>query len=342
MPKNIVVFSDGTGQEGGIGDNTNVYKLFNMVLDRSPDQIVFYDRGIGTGWRKFTTKVAGAGFSKNVLNCYDFIFNNYQAGDQIFLFGFSRGAATVPSLSSFIHHFGILPQSRRELTERAFKIYKTNNPEKRRKKAAEFISRHHTMWVRIKFIGVWDTVAALGVPFKWADNLLDKVPILKHKFHDLSLSASIENAYHALALDDEREVFHPELWDTNTLGYQTLEQVWFPGMHTDVGGGYAEQQLSDLALEWMISRALKHDLKIYPDHHVNIDSNPNGKMHNSRKEWRKKILYRRKGRSWPVDTHGNPVIHESVLRQTLNRENEVTPAYKPWILDGSYSYDVSP
>ena len=108
MGKNIVVFSDGTGQEGGKGTNTNVYKLFNMVLDRSPEQIAFYDRGLGTGWRKITGNAAGRGISKNIRECYEFIFENYAAGDQIYLFGFSRGATTVRSLSGFIHLFGIL------------------------------------------------------------------------------------------------------------------------------------------------------------------------------------------------------------------------------------------
>jgi uncharacterized protein (DUF2235 family) len=87
MPKNIVVFSDGTGQEGGKGNNTNVYKLFNMIEDRTENQVSFYDRGLGTGWRKITGNVGGMGISKNIIECYEFIFENYQAGDNIYLFG---------------------------------------------------------------------------------------------------------------------------------------------------------------------------------------------------------------------------------------------------------------
>ena len=105
MGKNIVVFSDGTGQEGGVGHNTNVYKTFNMILDRSPEQVSFYDRGLGTGFRKLTGNALGRGFSKNVRQCYEFIFENYRQGDEIFLFGFSRGAATVRSLTGLIHLF---------------------------------------------------------------------------------------------------------------------------------------------------------------------------------------------------------------------------------------------
>ena len=118
MSKNIVIFSDGTGQEGGEGHNTNIYKIFNMLEDRTSRQVTFYDRGLGTGWRKISGNAFGAGISKNIKECYQFIFENYESGknnepnDQIYLFGFSRGAATVRSLSGFIHEFGILPKTR--------------------------------------------------------------------------------------------------------------------------------------------------------------------------------------------------------------------------------------
>ena len=124
MSKNIIVLSDGTGQDGGRGHDSNIYKLFRMLEDRSPKQIVFYDQGLGTDWRKVSGSAFGAGFSKNILQCYRFIYDNYETGDKIFLFGFSRGAATVRSLANFIHYFGILPKARPELIKRAWKIYK--------------------------------------------------------------------------------------------------------------------------------------------------------------------------------------------------------------------------
>ena len=161
MSKNIVVFSDGTAKEGGQGPNTNVYKLFNMIEDRTADQVAFYDRGLGTGWRKITGLAFGVGISNNIQECHEFIFENYQSGDQIYLFGFSRGAFTVRSLSGFLHLFGILPKSRRELIDDAYDIYKIRDKEKRKARADEFLSRHHTMRCEIKFLGVWDTVGAL-------------------------------------------------------------------------------------------------------------------------------------------------------------------------------------
>ena len=158
------------------------------------------------------------------------------AGDQVFLFGFSRGATTVRSLSSFIDLFGILPKSRPELIKRAYKIYKTRNRAKRNRLADEFVNRNHTMWCRINFLGVWDTVAALGIPFKSLDVLVDKVPFFRHDYQDLRLSDSVQNGRHALAIDDERLLFHPTLWDRELIEHQTMKQVWFCGMHTDVGG----------------------------------------------------------------------------------------------------------
>lgn len=338
MGKNIVVFSDGTGQEGGKGNNTNVYKLFNVVEDRTSNQIAFYDRGLGTGWRQVTGNISGMGISQNIRDCYRFIFENFEADDKIYLFGFSRGATTVRSLSGFLHLFGILPKSRPELIRQAYRIYRIKDAEKRNRKASEFIARHHTMWCRIKFLGVWDTVAALGLPVAWMSDILDLVPWFKHKFHNLRLSESVENAYHALAIDDQRLTFHPVLWDPQVKEYQTMKQVWFCGMHTDVGGGYREHQLSDIVLQWMIEKAQAHGLRIYPRHKVKIAPDPDGVMHDSRGKF-PASLFRRAERSWPA-THGTPVVHASVVQRTRNARNTPDPPYNPWILRGKYEVEV--
>lgn len=335
MSKNIVIFADGTGQEGGKGHNTNIYKLFNMIEDRTQKQISFYDRGLGTGWRKISGNIGGAGISKNILECYTFIFENYEAGDQIYLFGFSRGAATVRSLSSFIHHFGILPKSRSELIKGAYKIYKIENEAVRDAKAKAFVKKHHTMWTRIKFIGCYDTVAALGLPLKPLSVLLNKIPFFQHRFHNFKLSEAVENAYHALSIDDERKTFHPILWDDEVLPYQKVCQVWFCGMHTDVGGGYKEQELSDIPLKWMIDRATGHGLIIYPEHDISLHGDVNGYMHDSRGEWWTRF-YRREERSWDRERKKEPIVHQSVLQRYKNAANETIPPYKPWIVDLEY------
>jgi uncharacterized protein (DUF2235 family) len=329
MPKNIVIFSDGTGQEGGKGNPTNIYKIFRMLENRSPDQISFYDRGLGTGWRKFGGNVFGTGISKNIRECYQFIFNNFESGDQIFLFGFSRGAATVRSLSGFIHMFGMLPKSRPDLIEKAWKIYKENDEINRKNKASILLSQHHNMWVRIKFLGVFDTVAALGVPNKFMSRVIDHAPWMKHRFHDFKLSKSVENAYQALAIDDERETFHPIIWNPELKDHQKMEQVWFAGVHTDVGGGYAEQKLSDISLEWMLGKARPNGLRIYTKNNVKIDPDANGTMHDP---FDGAMPWRRLKRLWDSEKYGKPKVHNSVFNRSLDNQNKPNSNYDSWIV----------
>lgn len=338
MGKNIVIFSDGTGQKGGVGSNTNVYKLFNMIEDRTDRQIAYYDPGLGTDWRKITGMLNGRGISKNILDCYRFIFENYKADDQIYLFGFSRGAATVRSLSGFIHLFGILPNSRADLLEQAFAIYRINDKDTRKEKADAFIAKHHTMWCKIKFLGVWDTVAALGVPIKFGGALWDK--LFPHKFHSFDLSDSVEFARQALSIDEERKSFHPVLWNPIENDKEIrMKQIWFCGVHSDVGGGYEEDDLSNISLKWMIQEATAKDLIIYekaPAYQKLLASTPdvNGMMHNEQKIFPGKLLKRMK-RNWDKSTHGEPWLHETVLKRSKSNENADDPKYSSWIFDHS-------
>ena len=340
MGKNIVILSDGTGQAGGAGNNSNVYKTFNLILDRSPQQVSFYDQGLGTGFRKLTGNVLGRGFAENIRDCYDFIFENYQAGDQIFLFGFSRGAATVRSLTGFIHLFGILPKSRKKLIDQAWKIYKIKNQTNRDKAAKKFLDANHTMWASVQFLGVWDTVAALGLP----DTRFDKVLnwIVPHGFHNFKLSESVINVCHALAIDDVRKSFHPIYIEPRDNMEGELKQVWFMGMHTDVGGGYEEKELSDIVLEWMTGYAVKHGLRIFdnPKRKKGLCApNPNGYMHDSRNKTWKKIVFKESPRKW-LNRIGKPVIHQSVLLRTASASNALNGGYDPWIT--KLDYEVEP
>jgi uncharacterized protein (DUF2235 family) len=337
MGKNIVVLSDGTGQKGGVKINTNIYKLFNMIEDRTPSQIVFYDPGLGTNWQKISGNLFGKGFSKNILDCYKFIFENFESEDQIYLFAFSRGAATVRSLSGFIHLFGILPQSRPDLIKKAFKIYTISDKEKREKRAKEFIEKNHTMWCKIKFLGVFDTVAALGLQNKTLAFLLE--PFFPHKFHSFELSDSVSFARQAISIDEERKTFLPIIWDSlrNDKEGERLKQVWFCGVHTDVGGGYFEDQLSNFSLKWMLKESTSRGLIIYEkadEYKTILTSVPmiDGMMHNEQKGFIGK-LFRRQRRNWDEKTHGAPTLHESVLKRMHNNENSDAPKYSSWILE---------
>jgi uncharacterized protein (DUF2235 family) len=333
MGKNIVIFSDGTGQKGGVGSNTNVYKLFNMIEDRTNRQIAYYDPGLGTDLRIITGKLFATGFSKNILDCYRFIFDNFEADDKIYMFGFSRGAATVRSLSSFIHMFGILPKSRPELIKQAYTIYKKKDREDQAKK---FINKHHTMWSKIEFLGVWDTVAALGLPIKGLGVLFDR--FISPNFHSFKLSESVIYARHALSIDEERKTFHPIVWEPikGDKLKDKMKQVWFAGVHTDVGGGYEIDQLSNISLKWMIQEAKDKGLVIYKnsrafDELMASKPDVNGTMHNEQTGFTGK-LFKRAVRNWNTTAYGQPCIHESVLKRTKNNENLDEPKYMPWIL----------
>jgi uncharacterized protein (DUF2235 family) len=338
MAKNIIILSDGTGQEGGVGVNSNIYRIFNIIEDRTDEQIVYYDPGLGTNYSKWLGLISGYGISKNIKDCYRFLFENFESGDQIFLLGFSRGAATVRSLSAFIHHFGILPKSRPDLIKKAYQIYRTDD-ERLKERAGKFIDKHHTMWAKVKFLGCFDTVAALGVPFQGISAILDQIPYFQHDFHNFKLSESVENAYQALAIDDQRKTFHPILWDAQKRSDQYIRQVWFPGMHTDVGGGYLEHALSDIPLLWMLDMAASKGLLIHNPERVALNPDANGFMHDSRGKWWQK-LYRKERRSWPEDRPDKPVIHQSVLNRSKNTDNETHPHYHPWILD--LNYEIEP
>ncbi len=328
MPKNIVVLSDGTGQEGGkeYKHDSNVHKLFRMLENRTPRQVVFYDQGLGTNWRRITGNAFGAGFSQNVLECYEFIFQNYQAEDRIYLFGFSRGAYTVRSLSGFIDLYGILPKSRPDLIKKAWKKYRKRSKRpggkaRRQQDSTDFNQRHNAMWAKIKFLGVWDTVGALGFPLKGVAKALDRVPWFRHRFHETGLSPSVDRGCHALAIDDERKTFRPTLWEEPN---PKVEQVWFAGMHTDVGGGYSTSDLSDITLQWMVRHALNHGLLLYDGHEVDGDPQPEGKLNDSRGGLG--TLFRRATRTWDLKTH--PKVHESVFTRRDNIDD-----YRPWILE---------
>lgn len=338
MARNIVIFSDGTGQEGGVGSNTNIYKIFNQIEARSDNQIAFYDQGLGTDGKLITGNAFGRGFSQNMLDCYRFLFENYKSGDRIFLFGFSRGAATVRSLTGFLHLFGILPKSRADLIEEAFEIYKMRNLKKRDIAAKKLIKAHHTMWTKVRFLGVFDTVAALGFPYKSISSIIDR--FYQHKFHNFDLSPCVEYARQALAIDDERKTFHPLPWtkyDGETP--DKIKQVWFCGAHTDCGGGYPEHGVSDIAMGWMIQQAMEYGLRLYPDRetHFTIKEDINDDLHDERASFFGKI-YRRAVRDWNEEVNGPLVIHESVTERKLDRNNENNP-YDPWILKRDYEVE---
>jgi uncharacterized protein (DUF2235 family) len=257
--KRIVICADGTWNrpEKNVKEDfpTNVLKLARGVANDNQDikQIVFYDWGIGSYHDKFAGGALGHGLEKNIKDCYRFLVHNYEIGDEIFLFGFSRGAYTVRSLCGLINNCSILKSSEGKFIEEAFKEYKTkkHKPKSIHSKnwRTKYAVQDKTM---IKFVGVWDTVGAMGLPFSLF-GLLDK----KDLFYDRKIGTNIIKARHALSLDELRDDFEPTIWHPKKD--VDLKQVWFAGVHADVGGSYAPDKggacLADIPLLWMLKEA---------------------------------------------------------------------------------------
>lgn len=284
MAKNIILLSDGTGNSNIKGRGTNVFKLYEAIdlNSTNPRQVAFYDDGVGTEDFKPLKLLGGAfgwGLSRNIRQLYKELVQAYEPGDKIYLFGFSRGAFTVRRLATLIAAMGVLDNSRyrddEELTKavwHCYKEYRAKNPailegvyqplikhffEEGLYKLHEKKLHFHNQKPDIELVGVWDTVAAVGLPFDSLTDFIDKV-IFRFKFSDHKMHAGINRGCHALSIDDMRQTFHPLLWENEAR----IEQVWFPGVHSNVGGGYPQQGLSLVALEWMMNKAEAAGLKI--------------------------------------------------------------------------------
>jgi uncharacterized protein (DUF2235 family) len=191
----------------------------------------------------------GKGLNENVEDAYRFLLHNYEQGDEVFLFGFSRGAFTARSLVGLIRNCGLLHKDHADRVSEAMALYRSDDPVD--SKTATDFRQAYSSPIDIHYVGVWDTVGAMGIPLRGLHRLTRK----RHQFHDVSLSKIVKHAYHALAIDEQRWPFRPSIWKpTDTTG-QVIEQAWFAGVHSDVGGGYDDHGLSDGAFAWILERA---------------------------------------------------------------------------------------
>ena len=276
MSRNLVICLDGTANQFG-RDNTNIVKICEC-LDRDADQIIYYDPGVGTlgdpgalTWvrRKCTQTLGlaiGWGLMQNVQEAYDFLSWHYKPGDSIFIFGFSRGAYTARALAAMVHMYGLLTPGMTNLTPYVADMIgedakgetgrggatgdQTHTPS--RWEIAASFKKHFGRPATIQFVGVFDTVASTG----WVWNPLS-LPYT-------SSNKSVLRVRHAVAIDERRGFFQPLLYkprpeDGEVTGklHGDIKEVWFPGVHCDVGGGYArsEQGLAQVALQWMLREA---------------------------------------------------------------------------------------
>jgi uncharacterized protein (DUF2235 family) len=271
-----------------------VQKIFDCILKRDAGgvrQIKFYDEGVGAQGSFITRLLNGAtgnGIDENILDIYKFIVWNYEHEDddedEIYLFGFSRGAYTARSLGGLIRKCGIIRKNDLNLIGEAYKLYRDKEAGPESDKLKKFRADNSYEVSKIKFIGVWDTVGARGIPlniFQWYNRK-------RYSFYDTTLSSTVQYAYHAVAVDERRGNFEPTLWtrsDNKTeRGFsQTLEQKWFAGVHSNVGGGYADERLSDITLKWMIDNARATGIALDEESVVqNVHPDVMGKVYNSK------------------------------------------------------------
>ena len=380
MPKTIAIFADGTGS--AFADHeSNVWRLY-QALDRSqPDQIAQYIKGVGTSGVRILALIDGAtgiGVPSNVRKLYRFLCSNWSEGDQIVMFGFSRGAFTIRSLVGLIDKEGLVP---REIDREP-----VANAEMRRNVAAAWRSYRRktvpwntslpTIWVArairdaalfafhtllrhrsyadvrretsaqkrrtvpIKFVGLFDTVEAFGVPVEELRAAIDWA-IWPTSFRNRVLSANVESARHALCLDDERTTFHPIRFDMTDEKTDRIREVWFAGVHSDVGGGYPDASLAYVPLHWMAEEAQRATvdsdgrktggLRFAPDalDGFRDAASALGPMHDLRAGLA--VLYRYEPRPIGEDraSGGPPVIHRSVAEKMVFGSENYAPITLP-------------
>ena len=380
MGKNIVICCDGTGNE--VDTNlSNVLKLYRCI-DENRGQTVFYDPGIGTigtdsEWqapqnlKEAFDQATGIGLYKNILDAYKFLIDTYEPGDNIYMFGFSRGAYTVRALGGLINVVGLPQPGQTNFADFALKAYTDSAKQGDLKEGWRFGHVMKTRQVPIKFMGVWDTVNSVIVP-QWKHHLLglgfEKLPYTMQ-------NPVVEVFRQALAIDEKRRMFRPkewmepgvyqpDRWKNDPAKPQDSKQVWFAGDHSDIGGGYpdVESGLAQIPLKWMIREAQKAGLRFnqkmvdhivcgqqQPGSHSYVPPDPAAQLHNSLHgawnllEWLPKNV---KEREWPERKSflgyylpaGEPryipddaIIHHSVLERMAQ-----IPSYRPVNLPEHY------
>ena len=269
MTKRIALFFDGTWSSADQAHTTNVAKLYEATITgeaNGVEQVPFYDPGVGIEGNRiarFLGGVAGAGLEQNIAQGYKKLIEDHEEGDEIFLFGYSRGAYTARSLAGLIRNCGILRTDQIDKIPEARKLYRKRGSGPDSDEAKGFKAQHSKI-TDVHFIGVWDTVGSRGIPLRFLGHLYN----WRYRFHDMALSRSVKHAYHALAIDEKRGPFKPSIWSNAPTKDQDVQQVGFAGVHGNIGGGGADSRVSNIALSWIADKAracgLELDQSLFP------------------------------------------------------------------------------
>lgn len=378
--RNLIVLFDGTGNE--LGRNlSNVLKLYR-ILRKNDQQICYYHPGVGTigrisPWRRFSQKAKGVvglatgmGLDDNVLGAYRFLIQTWQAGDRVFLFGFSRGAWSARVLAGLLHLIGLLKPQQMNMADSALGCFKQAAAKDDLPLAWHFRRVIGTRHLPIHFLGLWDTVASVIVPR--ADRFylpsLETLPYTE-------MNPSVRHMRHALAIDERRRMFRVAHWKSGQTYQlnpftqhgsfpQDARQVWFAGVHSDVGGGYPETEsaLAKIPLTWMVEEAQAKGLRILPSmlahlahgkprkgsKHVYVGPDPLADAHDSMTlGWLplEKLPKRSHHMEWPrpdwkgwymPDSEPRPIppdheIHPSVIERQAGRKDYAPENLLAWL-----------
>jgi len=421
MSKNIIICADGTGNSGGAGEVTNVWRLYEAVSlhDSQQEQVAKHDDGVGTQSFKFLRILGlgvGVGLSDNLAELYHYLVRRFDEGDRIYLFGFSRGAFTVRTLANMLYFCGIAdrhdedgelrsPEELDEISRRAVAAHQSRNwrePDDPESDAFKFrtkyglrhdgapqgvlsdYEKHQRGRFPIEFVGVWDTVDAVGLPFDemtqfclrqvekrtWISGLLkfekcfghvlrrtgqsckdgwedDGGHVIDHRsgldsdsnsaaLRRSSSEPFIRRICHAIAIDDERYTFHPTMYLESQPGVTkagtSIEQVWFPGVHANVGGGYPKDGLAYVSLNWMMHQAQRAGLKFNSETWKAYRlADADGPLYDSRAGGGRFYRYRTRdlGQICRDAGVGKPTLHPSVLTRLKSRVQDYAPTGIP-------------
>jgi hypothetical protein len=333
--KRLILCNDGTWntpdqEDNGIPAPTNVVKIYNSLVERDEangiDQLKYYHPGVGTNGLLDSVGggAIGVGVGNQLRSAYHWIATHYEPGDEIYIFGFSRGAFIARSLAGFLGrgllNFKDVPSKQtweRVLTayDKGYRKFRTppNSPAVWAESDWAFF--HEGGPTPVRFVGVWDTVGALGVPDDLElINLFDNSDAWR--FHDTELGTHIQAARHAMAIDEMRASFTVTRW-TNASSHNDAKEVWFPGVHSDVGGGYSNTDLSDGALKWMLDESTKAGLSFRPDINNHLKPNPLGCLHNSYKGAFAKLRSRPRSVA-PLVAERHAEFHESAIERHVH------------------------
>lgn len=327
--RKLAVCLDGTWNEPCDGEEeyreTNVRRVFEALdLGDGANQLGCYVAGVGTGGPldRLVGGCTGFGLSHNIQKAYSWLSANHREEDEIFLFGFSRGAYSARSLVGLIRNCGLLRSEHIHRIDEAYELYRKRDEGPDTSEAQVFRSAY-SREVRIRFLGVWDTVGSLGIPLLFLRKLDDQTLFA---FHDTRLSGIVQTACHALAIDEHREDFEATLWDPDReKPGQTIEQCWFAGAHCDVGGGYRERELADITLKWMREKAAEAGLEFLEGTEVgDVSGNYRGMCHDE--WWSFKYFWRGKIRREIGKTSlGHEILDSSVAERLRDPDQDYHP-----------------